>query len=132
MFELLSKVQALLDDVMLKHGITSHHNRKTSVDMVATSDKLIQAYIVYKIPSSYIKTYGDGKTLLQHYTLDINLYYDSKTVKTIDCDKYLNEIKEKMISVGFKIKRGESELYDLDNPYQGVNLEFSCVEVSKK
>lgn len=132
MFELLTKVQTLLDGVMLKYGITSHHNRKATVDMVATKNKLIEVYIVYKIPSSYVKVYGDGKSLLHHYTIDVNLYYDFKMVKKLDCDKYIKEIKEKMLSTGFKIKRGESELYDLDNPYQGVNLEFSYVEVSKK
>lgn len=120
MQELLSKIQKLLDQALYQEGITSHHLRKTKLNL---DKEKVDAYVVYKIPSSYPSTFGDGKELLHRYRVDINLYY-SEQVTLNQCNKYIVLIKKTFIQNGFIFTNGPSELFDLDNPYRGFNLEF--------
>lgn len=120
MQEILSKIQKLLDQALYQKGITSHHLRKTKLNL---DKEKVDAYIVYKIPSSYPSNFGDGKDLLHRYRVDINLYY-SEQVTLSQYNQYIELIKEVFIQNRFIFTNGPSELSDLDNPYKGVNIEF--------
>ena len=119
MDELLSQIQKILD-ASLYPNVTSHHHRKEKIDFDPSKT---DAYIVYKIPSSYPSNFGDGKELLHRYRIDINLYY-SENVSTDKCAEFISIIKNAFVKDGFILSNGPQELYDLDNPYRGVNLEF--------
>lgn len=122
MTELLSKIQKILDD-SLYPNITSHYQRKEKIDFDSSKT---DAYIVYKIPSSYPSNFGDGKEILHRYRIDINLYY-SESVSMKKCTEFISIIKNAFMQERFIFSNGPSDLYDLDNPYRGINLEFLYV-----
>ncbi len=122
MTELLSRIQKILDD-SLYPNITSHYQRKEKIDFDPSKT---DAYIVYKIPSSYPSNFGDGKEILHRYRIDINLYY-SESVSMKKCTEFISIIKNAFMQERFILSNGPSDLYDLDNPYRGINLEFLYV-----
>lgn len=122
MTELLSRIQKILDD-SLYPNITSHYQRKEKIDFDPSKK---DAYIVYKIPSSYPSNFGDGKEILHRYRIDINLYY-SESVSMKKCTEFISIIKNAFMQERFILSNGPSDLYDLDNPYRGINLEFLYV-----
>lgn len=128
--------QKILDSVLLADGIMSHHLRRIEVDEIKQAKKKIainkDEYVVYRVVSSRNRFYGDGVPKLQQIYIDINYYYAfdkndkrfkaaAKRIKTI-MSTFLKDQR-------FKLANGQSDIYDLDNPYRGINIEFLFIGV---
>lgn len=129
--------QQKLDSVLLDYGILSHHIRRVEVDEIKHSTKKISVnkdeYVVYRIVSNKGRCYGNGKAQLQQYYIDVNYYYsfDKNSKRFNDADNRIKKIIQSFLADSrFRLANGQSDLYDLDNPYRGINVEFLFVGVN--
>ena len=129
--------QQILDSVLLNDGILSHHIRRVEVDEIKHATKKIAVnkdeYVVYRVVSNKGSCYGDGKAKLQQYYIDVNYYYsfDKNSKRFKDADKRIKKITQTFLADSrFRLANGQSDLYDLDNPYRGINIEFLFVGVN--
>ena len=133
---IISKVQNLLDKVLLPHGVLSHHLRRVEVDNIEGSDIPVNKneYVVYRIVSNKGRSYGDGMAQLKQVYVDVNYYYlyDKNDNNFKAVEERLKEIKKYFSSSqDFKIANGLSDINDFDNPYRGVNIEFLYIGRNK-
>lgn len=129
--------QSKLDEILLPYGITSHHIRRTDVDTIVVNGEKIAVnkneYVVFRLISSPPGAYGDGNLLTTRRRIDINYYYsyDKTDSRYSDVEKRVREIiKEFTKDTMIRLANGQSDIYDLDNPYRGINVEFSFSEVN--
>lgn len=128
-------IQKTLDGVLLPDGILSHHLRRADAETVAHSNVKVSKdeYVVYRVVSGKGGGYGDGAAQLVRRYIDINYYYsyDKSDVRFKAADKRIKAIiaalkKDKR----FRLVNDQSDIYDLDNPYRGINIEFLYVGVA--
>ena len=128
--------QSKLDEILLPHGITSHHIRRVDVDYIKVGEEEIlvnkDEYVVFRLISSPPGAFGDGNALTTRRYIDLNYYYSYE--KTDSRYKEVEErirkiIKEFTTDPMIRLANGQSDIYDLDNPYRGINVEFSFTEV---
>ena len=129
--------QSKLDEILLPYGITSHHIRRTDVDTIVVNGEKIAVnkneYVVFRLISSPPGAYGDGNLLTTRRRIDINYYYsyDKTDSRYSDVEKRVRKIiKEFTTDTMIRLANGQSDIYDLDNPYRGINVEFSFSEVN--
>ena len=129
--------QSKLDEILLPYGITSHHIRRIDVDTIVVNGEKIAVnkneYVVFRLISSPPGTYGDGNLLTTRRRIDINYYYsyDKTDSRYSDVEKRVRKIiKEFTTDTMIRLANGQSDIYDLDNPYRGINVEFSFSEVN--
>lgn len=130
----ISKVQKLLDSVLLQYGILSAHQRRILVNGIENFN--VQAnqdeYVVYRIVSTKARFFGDGKKRALQTNIDINYFYRfDKNSNTVDkaLDRIHLIIKTFESLNEWRIINGLNELYDLDNDFRGFNLEVALLEV---
>lgn len=126
-------VQAKLDKVLLPYGILSHHLRRVDVDKIKCLTVKVNQdeYVVYRVVSSRGGAHGDGRAQLVRYYVDVNYYYayEKTDARFADAENRIKQIiREFKSDKRFYIANGESDIYDLDNPYRGINVEFLFVE----
>lgn len=129
--------QSKLDEILLPYGITSHHIRRTDVDTIVVNGEKIAVnkneYVVFRLISSPPGAYGDGNLLTTRRRIDINYYYsyDKTDSRYSEVEERVREIiKEFTTDTMIRLANGQSDIYDLDNPYRGINVEFSFSEVN--
>lgn len=130
-------VQSKLDKVLLPYGILSHHIRRVEVGKVSNSTVKVNQdeYVVYRIVSSKGGAHGDGCAQIVRYYVDVNYYYayEKTDARFVDAEKRIKQIIAEFKSdKHFCIANGESDIYDIDNPYRGINVEFLYVEAVKR
>lgn len=121
--------QTKLDKVLLPDGVTSHHLRRVDVDKIGDGKVKVNKneYAVYRVISSRDGGYGDGNAQLTRYYVDVNYYYsyEKTDARFLDADKRIKAIiKEFLSDKRFRLANGQSDIYDFDNPYRGINVEF--------
>lgn len=128
--------QKILDGVLLPDGIMSHHLRHIEVDEIKHANKKIainkDEYVVYRVVSSRNRAYGDGAVKLQQIYIDINYYYayDKNDKRFKAAAKRIKTIQSTFLAdPRFRLANGQSDIYDFDNPYRGVNIEFLFIGV---
>ena len=123
---LKSIAQKILDSTLLQYGVLSHHLRRIKTDVIKGLDVKVNdnEYVVYRIVSSNDGLYGDGKAHGCRRYIDINYYYNYDK----DDERYNNVVADKH----FRLKNAESDIADIDNPYRGINVEFSYLEAIKR
>ena len=129
-------VQTKLDNVLLPQGILSHHMRRVEVGKIAGTTVKVNAdeYAVYRIISSTPGAYGDGRAQLTRYYIDVNYYYayEKTDARYVEADSRIKAIISEFLSdKHFRLANGQSDIYDIDNPYRGINVEFLYLEASK-
>jgi len=121
-------VQSMLDNVLLADGILSHHLRRVKTDKIQGGGTVNNdEYVVYRVVSSKRRTYGDGNAKLVQSYIDVNYYYTyEKTDSRFDAveSRVNNIIAEFLKDKQFRLANDQSDIYDLDNPYRGINVEF--------
>lgn len=129
--------QSKLDEILLPYGITSHHIRRIDVDTIVVNGEKIAVnkneYVVFRLISSPPGAYGDGNLLTTRRRIDINYYYsyDKTDARYSEVEERVREIiKEFTTDTMIRLANGQSDIYDLDNPYRGINVEFSFSEVN--
>lgn len=127
--------QQKLDKVLLHDGILSHHLRRVKTDTIAKSTTPVNndEYVVYRVVSSRPCAYGDGRAKLVQRYVDVNYYYsyDKTDNRFIGADERIKAIVTAFLSdTRFRLANGQSDIYDLDNPYRGINVEFLFVGVA--
>lgn len=127
--------QKILDKVLLPHSILSHHLRRVEVAKISGSTVKVNSdeYVVYRVVSSRHGAYGDGNAHITRYYIDVNYYYNyEKTdARFVEAGARIKAIiKEFLSDKRFHLANGQSDLYDLDNPYRGINVEFMYIEVA--
>lgn len=127
--------QKTLDSVLLPEGILSHHLRRKEVDSIKGSTKKINndEYVVYRIVDNKPRAYGDGVAKLTQYYIDVNYYYsfDKNDKRFKDADKRIKTIISTFLAdKRFRLENGQNDIYDLDNPYRGINIEFLFIGVN--
>lgn len=132
----IAVTQAKLDRVLLPYGITSHHLRRVEVDYIVSDGQRIQVnrdeYVVFRLVSSPPGKFGDGKPLTDRAYVDVNYYYlyEKTDARYKDVKARIKAIKKEFLSDGLiRLANGERDLYDLDNPYRGINVEFMFMGV---
>lgn len=127
----IAVTQAKLDRVLLPYGITSHHLRRVEVDFIESDGQKIEVnrdeYVVFSLVSSPRGQYGDGRMLTERAYVDVNYYYlyektDARYKEVRARIKAI--IKEFLSDSKIRLANGERDIYDLDNPYRGINVEF--------
>ena len=128
--------QSKLDKILLPHGITSHHIRRVDVDSIVLNGEEIPVnkdeYVVYRLISSPPGAFGDGKALTTRRRIDVNYYYSYEKTDSryAEVEQRIKDIiKEFTTDTMIRLANGQSDIYDLDNPYRGINVEFSFSEV---
>ena len=128
--------QSKLDKVLLPHGITSHHIRRVDVDSILLNGEEIPVnkdeYVVFRLISSPPGAFGDGNALTTRRRVDVNYYYSYEKTDSRygDVEQRIKDIiKEFTTDKMIRLANGQSDIYDLDNPYRGINVEFSFTEV---
>ena len=128
--------QSKLDKVLLSHGVTSHHLRRVKVDYIERDGRRIKAsedeYVVFRLISNPPRRYGDGKPLTDRAYVDVNYYYSYEKTDSRYKDvraRIKAIIKEFLSDSKIRLANGESDIYDLDNPYRGINVEFLFIGV---
>lgn len=123
--------QKMLDSILLDEGILSNHLRRIEVDEIISKGKKIKVnkneYVIYRLVSSRNRVYGDGISKLQQCFIDINYYYsfDKNDKRFKDASKRINSIQKKFLADGrFRLANGQSDIYDIDSLYRGINIEF--------
>ncbi len=121
--------QSVLDRVLLPDGITSHHLRRVEVDQIGDGKIKVNRheYVVFRLVSSKGKAYGDGKAHLMRHYIDVNYYYsyEKNDARVSEVDVRIKKIiREFLLDRRFRLANGPGDIYDLDNPYRGINLEF--------
>lgn len=129
--------QSKLDGVLLSDGILSHHLRRVKADVIDNSNVSVNEdeYVVYRVISSRGRSYGDGRAkLVQHY-VDVNYYYSYEKTDSrfVGADARIKAIINAFLTdKRFRLANGQSDIYDLDNPYRGINVEFLFVGVENE
>ena len=132
----ISITQQKLDKVLLPHSVTSHHMRRVDVDYIERDGEKIEVnkdeYVVFRLVSNPPGRYGDGKPLTARAYVDVNYYYsyektDSRYKEVSARMKAI--IKEFLSDSKIRLANGERDIYDLDNPYRGINVEFLFIGV---
>lgn len=128
-------IQQTLDSVLLKDGILSHHIRRSDAATIANSSVKVSKdeYVVYRLVSTKGGGYGDGEAQLVRQYIDINYYYafDKTDARFKEAQRRIDAIVAAFKSdKRFRLVNGQSDLYDLDNPYRGINVEFLFVGVA--
>lgn len=132
--EIRELIQSKLDNLLLQYGILSHHIRREEVDTASDANGNPveinnNEYVVYRIVTNKNRCYGDGKAKAKQFFVDINYYYiyqNDDTKKHVE--SRINQIINAFLSdkqTKFTLINGQSDLYDQDNPYRGINVEFS-------
>lgn len=129
--------QEKLDKVLLPDGVTSHHLRRVDVDYIERSGRRIKAnedeYVVFRLVSDRPTVYGDGNPLANRMYVDVNYYYSYEKTDARYQDvraRIKKIIKEFLSDRSIRLANGESDIYDIDNPYRGINVEFLFFGVS--
>lgn len=123
-------VQSLLDKQLLQYGILSFFMRKEETDSIKGSSLKVSdaEYVVYRIVSASNRAYGDGESIIEQYRIDINYYYfggKTKEKNRKTADARIKEIQAAILSdTHFRLYVGQNDIYDIDNPYRGINLQF--------
>ena len=92
-------------------------------------------YVVYRVVSSKGGAHGDGRAQIVRYYVDVNYYYayEKTDARFADAENRIKRIIAEFKSdKHFCIANGESDIYDIDNPYRGINVEFLYVEAVKR
>ena len=131
---ILDIVQTKLDTVLLPDGVLSHHLRRVKVEKIAGTKTPVNndEYVVYRLVSSRDSAYGDGNAQLVRQYVDINYYYsyEKTDARYKDAERRIKAIKKAFLSdPRFRLSNGESDIYDTDNPYRGINVEFLFIGV---
>lgn len=134
---LKSIAQKILDNTLLQYGVLSHHIRRVKTDAIKGLDAEINGneYVVFRIVSSNDGLYGDGKAHGCRRYIDINYYYnyEKDDERYGDVVKRVQDvIKAFVADKHFRLKNAESDIADIDNPYRGINVEFSYLEAIKR
>lgn len=124
-------VQKLLDGALLQDGIISQNLRHEDVDSIKDSKVKINKdeYVVYRVISSSNRVYGDGEGIIMQYRIDVNYYY--KANKTFEKNRRSANDRAKQIQSAilsdknFRLYVGQNDIYDLDNPFRGINMQFT-------
>lgn len=135
--DLRALAQEKLDEVLLPHGVLSHHLRRVKTDEIKDADIEVNKdeYVVFRIVSSRGDGYGDGNAQLVRYYLDVNYYYayEKTDSRFIGANERIEAIMSAFLADHrFHIANGQSDIYDLDNPYRGINIEFLFVGVNDR
>ncbi len=125
--------QKILDNTLLQYGVLSHHIRRVKTDAIKGLDVAINdnEYVVYRIVSSNDGLYGDGKAQGCRRYIDINYYYNydkDDAQYNVVAARVKDVIKAFIADKHFRVKNAESDITDIDNPYRGINVEFSYLE----
>lgn len=125
--------QKILDNTLLQYGVLSHHIRRVKTDAIKGLDVKINdnEYVVYRIVSSNDGLYGDGKAHGCRRYIDINYYYNydkDDAQYNVVVARVKDVIKAFVADKHFRVKNAESDIADVDNPYRGINVEFSYLE----
>lgn len=130
--DVIEKIQKILDDRLSIVGILSHHMRRPKVDSLLQSNAKINnnAYVVYRVVSNQ-SIYGNGRSILLRTNFDINYYYrnNDSYIDSISAKNRVQTIEDAFKSNGWLIVNAQSDLYDTDNDFRGINIEVSCLEV---
>ena len=131
---ILGIVQQKLDTLLLPDGVLSHHLRRVKVDKINGNKTPVNndEYVVYRLVSTSNSAYGDGRARLVRQYVDINYYYsyEKTDARYNDAERRIKAIKTAFLSdPRFRLANGESDIYDSDNPYRGINVEFLFVGV---
>ena len=122
-------VQETLDRLLLPHGILSHHLKRVEADQIGDGSIPINndEYCVFRIVSSRQGSFGDGRSQLVRSYIDINYYYtyEKTDVRFTDAEARIGSIiKEFLKDPRFRIANGQSDLYEADSVFRGINVEF--------
>ncbi len=131
-------IQEKLDNVLLSSGVLSFHIRRLQVNTatVKIAGRTItinkDEYVVFRTVSSKRTAYGDGVAKLSRSYIDINYYYayekdDSNHDAVVERVKRV--VNEFLTDKRFRLVNDQSDIYDLDNPYRGINVELSFTGV---
>lgn len=128
-------VQSVLDRVLLPDGITSHHLRRVEVDQIGDGEIPVnqEEYVVFRRVSNKGGAYGDGKAHVERTYIDVNYYYSyDKTDDRVDAvEERIKKVIQAFLSdKRFRLVNGPHDIYDLDNPYRGINVEFLFIGVA--
>lgn len=119
--------QEILDAVLLKYGIMSHHIKRVEVDSIAGGGTINNdEYVVYRVISTPPKTRGDGADIIRNCNVDINYYYkyNRRANDTRAGVKRMDEIEAAFRNhPNCRIANGQSDLYDTDAGFRGINIE---------
>ncbi|MBD5086694.1 MAG: hypothetical protein HDT32_05020 [Clostridiales bacterium] len=126
-------VQEILDNTLLQHGVLSHHLRHVKTDAIQGLDVKINdnEYVVYRSVSNGNGVYGDGRKEIGRKYVDVNYYYkyEKDDTRYSEVERRVEDIKKAFLaSKRFLLKNDASDIYDIDNPYRGINVEFLFVE----
>ncbi|MCM1218002.1 MAG: hypothetical protein NC548_26245 [Lachnospiraceae bacterium] len=132
--EILGIVQQKLDTLLLPDGVLSHHLRRVKVEKINGTKTPVNndEYVVYRLVSTRRGTFGDGNAQLVRQYVDINYYYsyEKTDARYKDAAKRIKAIISAFLSdPRFRLANGENDIYDSDNPYRGINVEFLFVGV---
>lgn len=130
----LGIVQQKLDTLLLPDGVLSHHLRRVKVEKINGNKTPVNndEYVVYRLVSTKNTAYGDGRARLVRQYVDINYYYsyEKTDARYKDAERRIKAIKMAFLSdPRFRLANGENDIYDSDNPYRGINVEFLFVGV---
>lgn len=131
---ILGIVQQKLDALLLPDGVLSHHLRRVKVDKIngKTAPVNNDEYVVYRLVSTRHGAFGDGNARLVRQYVDINYYYsyEKTDARYTDAERRIKAIKTAFLSdPRFRLANGENDIYDTDNPYRGINVEFLFIGV---
>ena len=90
---------------------------------------------MYRVVSNKGGAHGDGRAQIVRYYVDVNYYYayEKTDARFVDAENRIKRIIAEFKSdKHFCIANGESDIYDIDNPYRGINVEFLYVEAVKR
>ncbi|MBS1362732.1 MAG: hypothetical protein HPY96_00650 [Bacilli bacterium] len=130
----ISKVQTVLDSILLPYGILSSHQRRITVNEIENSSVTVNQdeYVVYRIVSTKSRFFGDGKKQALQTNIDINYFYrfDKNTSTVNEALDRINLIRKTFENIDdWRIINGLNEIYDLDNDFRGFNIEVALIEV---
>ncbi len=125
-------VQKLLDKQLLENdGICSFHMRREKVTKVRGLSVEINPdeYVIYRVVSSSNYSYGDGNAIIEQYQIEVNYYYAAEKTKETrrrTADSRVKEIQSAILKdPHFRLSVGQNDIYDIDNPFRGINMQFS-------
>ncbi len=120
-----SKLQSVLDEVLLPKGILSHHLRR---DTTPIADKRIRqdTYVVYRKISHNGDLYGDGREIQALASYDVSYYYKYKSAKDDrNAYKLIRHLITSFREKGWRILSGAVDIYDMDNDFNGLVFEVA-------
>lgn len=127
----LKITQSKLDKVLLPFAITSHHLRRVNAEYIEqTNGQKVKVndneYVVYRLVSTR-QIYDNGMPTAERVYVDVNYYYSYEKTDSrfAEVRQRINAIVNEFLSDGrIRLANGESDIYDLDNPFRGINVEF--------